>query len=222
MFPLRDNVPAETKPLITGGIIALNLLAFLYQLSYGPEFESVFLKFGLIPYHLTHGQEMGYGTAIPAPVTLFTSMFMHGGWGHLIGNMWFLWIFGNNIEDKLGHFTFVIFYLLSGLAAAALQILINPSSQIPMVGASGAIAGVLGAYLITFPRARVLSLIWIGFFVRVMAVPAVFFLGYWILIQFILGLPTIGQEVGGTAWFAHIGGFVAGMVLFKGLELLKR
>ena len=147
--------------------------------------------------------------------TVLTSMFMHGGWFHILGNMWFLWVFGDNIEDVMGPFRFIAFYLLCGAAAAFAQILTDPSSPIPMVGASGAIGGVMGAYALLYPRAHVHTLIFLGFYITTIAVPAMFMLGYWFLIQIIGGLPGLGSSGGGVAFWAHIGGFVAGLVLVK-------
>jgi membrane associated rhomboid family serine protease len=146
---------------------------------------------------------------------LFTSMFMHGSWMHLLGNMWFLWLFGNNVEDSMGRLRFIVFYLLSGLAAAMGQILTNPDSAIPMVGASGAISGVMGGYLLLYPKVRVYTLVWILFLITTVAVPAWVMLGYWFLIQFVSGLAAFGGDVGGVAFWAHVGGFVAGVVLVK-------
>jgi membrane associated rhomboid family serine protease len=146
-------------------------------------------------------------------LTPLTSMFMHGSWFHIIGNMWFLWVFGNNVEDVMGRARFIVFYVLCGLAAATAQTMANPSSAIPMVGASGAIGGVMGAYAVLYPRAHVYTLIFLGFYVRTVAVPAAFMLGYWFLIQILSGLPTIGNEAGGVAFWAHAGGFIAGIVL---------
>ncbi len=157
--------------------------------------------------------------------TLVTSMFLHGGWLHILGNMWFLWIFGNNVEDSMGHARFAVFYLLCGIAAAVAQIVSNPASGIPMVGASGAIGGVMGAYIVLYPRVHVHMLIFLGFFVTTVAVPAVFMLGYWLLIQVIGGFGSIGAQGGGVAFWAHIGGFVAGMILvllFRKPELVDR
>lgn len=223
MFPLRDDIPTDKKPFVTLFIIALNVLIFFYQLSFGDQFNYLVFKYGAIPFEITHRQEITSQASVPIPLTLVTAMFLHGGWMHVIGNMWYLWIFGNNVEDKLGHFKFVIFYFLSGLIASFTYIAVNPSSQVPMIGASGAIAGVLGAYMIRFPQARVLTLIFFGFFVRIVAIPAIFVLGFWFVIQILNGLPAIGANVtGGVAWFAHIGGFVAGMGLFKVMEFLKR
>ncbi len=150
-----------------------------------------------------------------APLSLFSSMFLHGGFLHLAGNMLYLWIFGDNVEDQLGHVKFFIFYILCGLAASLLHIITAPNSKVPMVGASGAIAGVLGAYMIRFPRARILTLIFLGFFIRIVAVPALFVLGFWFILQLLYAFPSIGSTSGGVAWFAHVGGFLAGIVLFK-------
>jgi len=223
MFPLRDNIPTDKKPVVTVAIILANVLIFFYQLSLGENFNYLLFKYGAIPFEITQGQEVTYEAAFPIPLTLFTAMFLHGGWMHVIGNMWYLWIFGNNVEDKLGHFRFLIFYLLSGLIASLTYVATNANSQVPMIGASGAIAGVLGAYLIRFPQARVLTLIWFGFFVRIVAIPAIFVLGFWFIIQLLNGLPSIGANItGGVAWFAHIGGFVAGMGLFKVFSLMRR
>src|SRR3972149_11314459 len=223
MFPLRDNIPTDKKPVVTVAIILANVLIFFYQLSLGENFNYLLFKYGAIPFEITQGQEVTYEAAFPIPLTLFTAMFLHGGWMHVIGNMWYLWIFGNNVEDKLGHFRFVIFYLLSGLIASLTYVATNVNSQVPMIGASGAIAGVLGAYLIRFPGARVLTLIWFGFFVRIVAIPALYVLGFWFIIQLLNGLPAIGANItGGVAWFAHIGGFVAGMGLFKVFSLTRR
>ena len=223
MFPLRDNIPTDKKPVVTVAIILANVLIFFYQLSLGENFNYLLFKYGAIPFEITQGQEVTYEAAFPIPLTLFTAMFLHGGWMHVIGNMWYLWIFGNNVEDKLGHFRFLIFYLLSGLIASFTYVATNANSQVPMIGASGAIAGVLGAYLIRFPQARVLTLIWFGFFVRIVAIPAIFVLGFWFIIQLLNGLPSIGANItGGVAWFAHIGGFVAGMVLFKVMRLFAK
>ena len=223
MFPLKDNIPTDKKPIVTLAIITANLLIFFYQLSLGENINFFLFKYGAIPFEITHGQEVTYQAAVPIPLTLFTAMFLHGGWMHVIGNMWYLWIFGNNVEDKLGHFRFVIFYLLAGLIASLTYVATNANSQVPMIGASGAIAGVLGAYLIRFPGARVLTLIWFGFFVRIVAIPALYVLGFWFIIQLLNGLPSIGANItGGVAWFAHIGGFVAGMGLFKVMKFLSK
>jgi rhomboid family protein len=206
MFPLRDTIPSRSAPIMTGLLIMVNVLVFLYQISLEPYSRDHFMKvYGMVPY-----------TAFIHPSSFVTSMFLHGGWLHLIGNMWFLWIFGDNIEDILGRGKYLGFYLVCGLAAALAQYVINPYSRIPTVGASGAIAGVMGAYLIKFPHARILTLVPIFIFLTTFEVPAVLMLAYWFVLQFFSGVGSIGQShisQGGTAWWAHIGGFIAGMVL---------
>ena len=207
-------------------LIALNAVVFVYQLSLGLESdagaagagEAFVLEFGAVPCRIT-GACAAPGQFPPPLVTVFTSMFMHGGLLHAGGNMLYLWIFGNNVEDTLGHGRFLGFYLLSGVAAAIAQTVMNPDSAVPMIGASGAVSGVLGAYLLLFPYATILTLVTFGFFFRFIHIPAVVVLGFWIVLQFISGYlsasaAALGRgEGGGVAWFAHIGGFLAGMVL---------
>lgn len=210
MIPLRDDNPTRTVSFITVGLIAVNALVFIYELRLPGEEQSkmFFAEFALTPAHLTHAPSAA------ACATVFTSMFLHAGWMHLIGNMWFLWIFGNNIEDSVGHFKFILFYLLCGLAAAAAQVAISPNSTLPMVGASGAISGVLGAYLLLFPRARVLTLVPIWIFLRFIQLPAWLLLLFWFAMQLLSGLVVLGVNVtGGVAFWAHVGGFVAGILL---------
>ena len=217
MIPLRDENSTYIFPFITVGIVLLNCLFFLYQLSWG---RGLTLRLGAIPYEITNGVDLFPPSPIPVRLTPFTSMFMHGGLLHIGGNMLYLWIFGDNVEEQLGHLRFLLFYLGCGLAAEGLQILTNPASQVPMIGASGASAGVLGAYLIRFPRARVLTLVIFGFFIRLVRIPAFLLLGLWFLIQLLNGLPSLGGRLGGgVAWFAHIGGFTAGLL---GAKLLER
>jgi membrane associated rhomboid family serine protease len=210
-------------PFVTVSLIALNLLAFLYQASLALTGEpgalragqELIMEFGAVPCRLAGTCPADAGLPNPA-LTVFTSMFLHGGLFHVGGNMLYLWIFGNNVEDSLGHARFAVFYLLAGVAAALAQTAVNPSSAIPMVGASGAVSGVLGAYLLLFPYARVLVLFMIGFFWRFLYVPALIVLGFWIVVQFFNGLVSVaatGGETGGVAWFAHIGGFLAGLAL---------
>jgi len=222
MFPLKDDNPTEKPPIVTILFIVINALVFFYQISLGEDFQYLIVKLGAIPYEITHQTEVTPEAAFPVNMTLLTAMFMHGGWLHVIGNMWYLWIFVYNFEDKLGHFKFILFYLASGIIASFAHILTNPNSTIPMIGASGAIAGVLGAYLIKFPKSRILTLIFIVWFIRIVKIPAIYVLGFWFIIQLINGLPSIGLEVGGVAWLAHIGGFVAGMGLFKVFSLMRR
>ena len=215
MIPLHDDNPTRIKPIFTITIIAFCVLVFFYQSSLGPKTGQVFVyQYGAIPAVIFGFESLPAEVqAIPASFSLLTSMFLHGGLMHLIGNMLYLWIFGNNIEDAMGHGRFVLFYLLCGVLAALSHALTDPSSQLPMIGASGAISGVLGAYILLYPRARVLVLIPLGFFTRLMYIPAGFVLGIWFLFQLISGGISVGQSGGGVAWFAHAGGFVAGMVL---------
>jgi membrane associated rhomboid family serine protease len=212
MIPFRDENPSRRFPIITVLLIAANVLVFLYQQNL-PQ-QGAFI-YGAIPARLT-GAGGPPGPALdPAWLTLFTAMFMHGSWLHLLGNMLYLWIFGDNVEDLLGSFRFLLFYLICGLAAAGLQIFmtVNPvAARLPMVGASGAIAGVLGAYLIKFPRARIRTLVFFFIFIQVVVLPASLVLGFWFILQ-LLNAGAGPQATGGVAFFAHIGGFVAGMVL---------
>jgi membrane associated rhomboid family serine protease len=215
MIPLRDDNPTEITPVVTVAFILLCVLVFLYEISLPAQMNEAFVyMYGAIPAVVFgHVQLPPEFMSLPAYGTLFSSMFLHGGWMHLIGNMLYLWIFGNNIEDVMGHGKFIVFYLLCGVLAAMSHALIDPTSEIPMVGASGAIAGVLGAYLLLFPRAQVYVIIPLGFFSRGMYIPAVFVLGLWFLMQLFSGGMSFGHEGGGVAFFAHIGGFIAGMVL---------
>jgi membrane associated rhomboid family serine protease len=214
MFPIGDeNIKGSGVAFVTLGLIALNVLAFLMEVSQPSEqaLQAFIQAWGVVPRELTSGQDLP--PAIPYPVwsTLLTSMFLHGGWGHLGGNMLFLWIFGDNIEHRIGHLRFLIFYLVCGLAAGLAHVLANSASMVPTVGASGAISGVLGGYLLLFPRNRVYVMTYGG----VATVPAMLMLGLWILIQFVNGVGSIANtpETGGVAYLAHIGGFIAGLVL---------
>jgi membrane associated rhomboid family serine protease len=214
VIPLHDDNPTTIKPFLTIAFIVSCSVIFLWQLSLGTRgFEMAVYRLGVIPAALLGDKPLPPELAmVPPTLTVFTSMFMHGGWMHLIGNMLYLWIFGNNIEDAMGHVRFVVFYLLCGIAAVFAQALPNMESTIPMIGASGAISGVLGAYLLLFPRAHVLVLVPLGFFTRTMYLPAMVVLGFWFLLQLInSALADPGQ--GGVAFGAHIGGFIAGMVL---------
>lgn len=220
MIPLHDDNPTTITPVLTLGLIAICVLVFLWQLSLGPQQERVIYALGVIPAVLFGHLQLPEALVLVAPTTtVFTSMFLHGGWMHLIGNMLYLWIFGNNIEDAMGHVRFILFYLLCGVAAALAQALPDPQSQIPMIGASGAISGVLGAYLLLFPHARVLVAIPIGFYLHTMRIKAGWVLGFWFVLQLVNTAASAGQEGGGVAWGAHLGGFVAGMAL---LPLFKR
>jgi membrane associated rhomboid family serine protease len=211
MIPLRDDRPPRTFAFATVAIVAANAAVFWHELSLGSpsRLDAFFAAFALTPADLTHA---------PSPDTartVFTSMFLHGGWAHILGNMLFLWIFGRNVEDSIGHFKFIVFYLLCGVAAAGTQIALSPNSTVPMIGASGAISGVLGAYLLLFPRARVLVLFPIWIFWRLFYVPAVLYLVFWFGIQLLSGLAVVNNMdvSGGVAFWAHVGGFVAGMFL---------
>jgi len=234
MFPLYDDNPSSGTALITVAIIALNVAVWLLVQGAGSDTALIhsLCAYGLIPGELLGrvapgtrirlGPELACVIGRPNWLTAFTSMFMHGSWFHLIGNMWFLWVFGNNVEDAMGHGRFAVFYILCGLAAAAAQTFVNPSSALPMVGASGAIGGVMGGYAVQFPRSRVLTAIVLGFFIRTLWVPAWIMLGYWFLLQFIGGLPSLASEGGGVAFWAHIGGFAAGALLIFVMRTRQR
>ncbi len=229
MFPLRDENPTELTPFLTVIIIVLNVAVWLLiqGAGSGAVFAQSICSYGTIPAELTGAVRPGEWIDLGGLEcrvgglrwgTLLTSMFMHGGWGHLIGNMWFLWVFGNNIEDSMGHLRFALFYILCGVAASAAHILSGPGSAVPTVGASGAISGVMGAYLLLYPRVRVYTLFFFVFFIRVVPLPAWFQLLYWLAIQVIFGFATLGAEGGGVAFWAHVGGFVAGLALIKLFE----
>jgi membrane associated rhomboid family serine protease len=207
MFPIRDLQPSYSRPIATIVLIVINILVFLFEFSLDDYSRNAFIAlYGLTPdnFHL---------------LNIFTAMFLHGGWLHVLGNMWFLWIFGDNIEDILGHVKYLAFYLLCGFVAAMAQVGIDPQSRVPMVGASGAIAGVMGAYMVKFPRARIETILFIVFFITRFDVPAWLMLIYWFATQLFSGVGSIGYtqatQQGGTAFFAHIGGFIAGIILIK-------
>ncbi len=200
VIPIRDTIPSSRVPVVNYLIIAANAAVFLYEISLGDRVEAFIFAHGLVPRDFT----------LP---DLLTSMFLHGGFAHVFGNMLFLYIFGDNVEDRLGHGRYLVFYLLCGMAAGAAQAITSPTSRMPMVGASGAIAGVLGAYFLFYPSARVVTLVPIFFFLQVMEIPAVFFLLIWFGLQFVSGVATIGSRMGGVAFWAHVGGFLSGMVL---------
>lgn len=212
MIPYRDDNPAHRTPWVTGTLIGLCVLGQLWQWSLGREEERLVLQLGLIPAVLTGHAILDPAIALVPPwMTLVTSMFLHGGLAHLGGNMLYLWIFGNNIEDRLGHARFLLFYLLCGLAAAAAQVAPQPASEIPMIGASGAISGVLGAYLLLYPHARIHVFIPVSL-MFLHTIPAVWVLGFWFVMQ-VLGALLADTSTGGVAWWAHVGGFVAGLAL---------
>ena len=211
MFPISDINPSKSRPIVTYSIVAINIAVFVYEivLSARGDILEFIVEFALTPVHVVQGAAL---------YTLVTSMFLHSGFMHVFSNMLYLYIFGDNVEDIMGRKRFILFYLLCGLAASAAQIAVHPLSNVPNLGASGAVAGVLGAYLIMFPRARVHCILIFGFFIRWITLPAVVVLGFWFVIQLFSGvasLPYITQDVGGVAYFAHMGGFVAGMVLIK-------
>jgi membrane associated rhomboid family serine protease len=206
-FPLRDVIPSRTTPIVTIVLILMNAAAFLFEQTLGaPQLQILATEYGLVP------AEFG-------PVSLVTSMFLHAGWMHVLGNMLYLWIFGDNVEDRLGHGRFLLFYLGCGAAAGIGQTIVNPTSLVPMIGASGAVAGVMGAYFLLFPRSRVLTFVWLIVYFDVLEIPAVFFLGFWFFLQLLSGVGSSGAVGGGTAFWAHAAGFGAGAAL---VLLLRR
>ena len=214
MFPLRDTEPSYSKPVITVMLIVINLIIFLYEFSLPSYYRDGFIAhYGMIPDQFSFQ-------------ALFTSMFLHGGWMHVLGNMWFLWIFGDNVEDVLGHGKFLLFYLFCGMVAGLAQVLVDPTSRVPTVGASGAIAGVLGAYMVKFPHSRILSLVTIIIFFTTVEVPAWLMLIYWFFLQFFQGLGSIAyshiSQGGGVAYMAHVGGFVTGALFIMLLAPRRR
>ncbi|HUO87195.1 MAG TPA: rhomboid family intramembrane serine protease [Thermoanaerobaculia bacterium] len=221
MIPLRDDNPAGRRPYVTVALILVNAVLFLYELSLGPQGLQAFLfDSAFVPARMFEEGAGGLGFSTSS---ILLSMFLHGGWAHFLGNMLFLWVFGDNIEDELGHLRFVVFYLVAGFAAAFAHAFAHPASALPAIGASGAIAGVLGAYLLIHPKAPIVTLVFLGFFITTIRVPAIVYLPIWFLIQLVSGVASLGgaavAESGGVAWFAHIGGFVAGPLL---LLLLRR
>lgn len=211
MIPLKVHNPARTAPIVTVGLMVLNVAAFAYEIGLSPENQAALVReMGAIPAEFTTGAD--FGSRVPVGATLVSSMFLHASLLHLLGNMLYLWVFGNNVEDATGHLGFLAFYLACGLAAAGSQIAATPFSDIPMIGASGAIAGVLGAYALLYPGSRVLTLVPIFIFLRLMYLPAAVVLGLWFLYQILLSRAE-GPDEGGIAFFAHIGGFLAGMLL---------
>ena len=213
MIPLRDTQPSYSTPFVTILLIVMNVFVFLYEVSLDDYTRNAFIStWGMIPARFEY-------------TDMLTSMFLHGGWLHLIGNMWFLWIYGDNVEDTLGHGKYLLFYLLCGLAAAGTHAVTNLDSRIPTVGASGAIAGVMGAYLVKFPHSRILTLVVVFVFITTVEIPAVLILAYWFLIQLASGMWSVGYSQlsqGGVAWFAHVGGFVAGVILINVMRTRER
>lgn len=210
MIPIRDENPTHITPVVTYLLIAVNVIAFIFQNMLGAVNQNFVYQFALIPSQVTSSPSLG--SILP----IFTSMFMHAGLAHILGNMLYLWIFGDNVEDSMGSGRYLVFYLVGGFVASLAHILTNPGSTVPTVGASGAIAAVLGAYLVLYPRQRVLTLIPLGFFIRLSMLPASIVLGVWFLLQFFQGVLTLGgPDVGGVAFWAHIGGFLSGVVLAR-------
>jgi len=208
MIPISDQLPTRIKPVVNYLLIGLNILVFIFMWLAGPRQDALLYQFALIPANFVANINIANITDI------FTSMFMHGGVAHLVGNMLYLWIFGDNVEDRFGHIGYLVFYLFGGVAASLTHVITNPNSQIPTVGASGAIAAVLGAYLVMYPRSRVATFIPLGFFLRLTMVPASIVLGLWFVMQLFSGFVSLGgPDVGGVAFWAHIGGFVAGAIV---------
>ena len=232
MIPLRDDVPSRTFPVINVTLIAVNALFFLMELGMGPRLERFLFQASVVPAIFTgHDHVLSLPEVIRTSlntdlsVRVLLSMFLHGGWAHVLGNMLYLWIFGDNVEDRMGHARYLVFYLLCGWTATYAHIWAEPASRMPSIGASGAIAGVLGAYIALYPTAKVVTIVPLGFFFPLVQIPAIFFLGFWFLQQFLAGaLAPVARtaETGGVAWWAHIGGFVAGFVLVGLFQSPKR
>jgi membrane associated rhomboid family serine protease len=225
MIPIRDTIPSRCPPVATRLIILANVIVFGIQLALSPEqVEALFYLFGVVPARYSF-PEWARDVGIPVGTywPFLTSMFLHGGWFHLISNMWALWIFGDNVEDRMGSIRFVVFYVLTGIIAGIVHFLFNPSSTLPTIGASGAIAGVMGAYFVLYPRATVITLIPIFFYPIFVELPAITYLGFWFLLQLVQGTASLAgpESVGGVAWWAHLGGFLAGLVLHQ-LFLVRR
>lgn len=222
MIPLRDTVRSRSFPFVTIGLIAINVFVFIQELSLGRHAERLIELLGFVPARFIGWSDLGFSPLDPWRfVPLVTAAFLHGGWMHLIGNMWFLWIFGDNVEDRLGHGRYLLFYLLAGASAFLVQGFVGPVSTVPTVGASGAIAGVLGAYFLLYPRSRILTFVPIFFLPWLIEIPAVVFIGLWFAMQLVNGLAELGvatHAVSGIAWWAHAGGFLAGVALALTLQ----
>jgi membrane associated rhomboid family serine protease len=219
MIPLKDDTPRYSTPIVTILLIATNTAVFLHQVSLGPRLgQKLVFLYGVIPARIDAALA-GHAQLGLALEPLLTSMFLHGGWLHLIGNMWFLWIFGDNVEDAFGHFGYLAFYLFCGIASGVVHTIANSGSRLPALGASGAIAGVMGAYIVLYPRAKVLTLVPLIIFFFTIRLPAFIILGYWFLLQFLNGVGSLGvTEAGGVAWWAHIGGFALGALIAAQLK----
>lgn len=228
MIPLKDTIPSERRPIATVFLIVANVSVFFYEISLGGELPELVKFAGVVPARFFDSQFYTYEGLFRRYFPIFTSLFLHGGWFHLLGNMLYLWIFADNIEGRLGHFKFLVFYLLCGLGASLAHIFANPTSSVPSIGASGAIAGILGAYFILYPKSRVITLVPIFFFFQIIELPAFIFLGIWFFMQFFNGVLVLGPgtaQAGGIAWWAHIGGFLSGIffiLLLKGKKYQRR
>ena len=220
MIPLRDNIRSKNYPVINTAIIAVNILVFFIEQAQGQELNRFIYTYGLVPARYTVPSIAAHFTSGQQVFSFLAFMFLHGGFLHLLGNMWSLYIFGDNVEDTLGHLRYILFYLLCGFASGASHLVLNWNSEMPTIGASGAIAGVMGAYMILYPKSRILTLIPIFLFFPIIEVPAVFFLGIWFIFQFLSAAGSAGQ--GGIAWWAHIGGFIFGIIFLKMLQSVKK
>jgi membrane associated rhomboid family serine protease len=219
MIPIRDTIRSQTYPIVNSVLIAINVAVFLIELSQGQALDKFIYVYGLVPARYSVPQFSSYFTVSQQVIAFLSFMFLHGGFLHLLGNMWSLYIFGDNVEDRLGHFRYLVFYLLCGLASGISHLALNWHSEIPTIGASGAIAGVMGAYFILYPKAKVLTLVPIFFFIQFVELPAFLFLGIWFLLQF-LSAAGASAQAGGIAWWAHIGGFIFGIIFLKLFEVL--
>jgi membrane associated rhomboid family serine protease len=221
MIPIRDAIRSKNFPVVNVLLIGLNIVAFLWELAQGPHLKEAFYLYGIVPLRYSSPEISAHFTGFEQCLPFLTSMFLHGGFLHIIMNMWFLYIFGDNIEDRLGHIRYLIFYLFCGVAAGWIHLFTNWNSNVPTIGASGAISGVMGAYLLLYPRSRILTLIFIFFFIQFIEIPAFIFLGVWLFVQlFSAGLTP--RNVGGIAFWAHIGGFVVGLIFIKIFDAIPR
>jgi len=221
MIPIRDAIRSKNFPIINFLIIGLNILVFLWELTQGTHLKEAFFLFGIVPQRYSDPGLSAHFTTFQQWTPFITSMFLHGGFLHIIGNMWFLYIFGDNIEDRIGHIRYLVFYIFCGVASGLIHLFTNWHSQMPTIGASGAISGVMGAYLLLYPRAKILTLIPIFFFLQFFEIPAFIFLGYWLLLQ-LFSASLTPSHVGGVAWWAHIGGFVSGLIFVKIFDVIPR
>ncbi|MBW1763781.1 MAG: rhomboid family intramembrane serine protease [Deltaproteobacteria bacterium] len=224
MIPLKDENPSTTVPIINILLIITNVYIFVYQIYFASrDAQDLFLRLGFIPFEVSHFVDISPENLVPIPFTIFTAMFIHGGWLHLLSNMLYLWIFGDNVEDRLGHGKYLFFYVMCGMMASVVHGFMDINSKVPSVGASGAIAGVLAAYLYLFPGARIKTLFVVFVFAKIIKLPALIVLGLWILAQVLSGFSEYGSQTGGgIAWFAHIGGFVSGLVLIAVMRKRNR